>query len=78
MPTVLRHNGFEVMIYTHDHLPRHVHIFNGDGELIVSLEDIGIRSNRGMRAKDVRNALELIAEHQEALIVKWDEISPIA
>ena len=27
MPTVLRRDGFDVMIYTHDHAPAHVHVW---------------------------------------------------
>jgi hypothetical protein len=78
MPTVLRYNGFEVMIYTHDHLPRHVHVFDGQGEVIINLEDLSIREVRGMRARDVRRALELVAQNQEVLVAKWDEIGPVA
>jgi len=49
MPNVLRKNGFQIIIWTHDHLPIHLHIFKGNGELIVNLgndeADISIRDN---------------------------------
>jgi hypothetical protein len=32
MPTVLRKDGFEFMIYTDDHEPAHVHVFKGEGK----------------------------------------------
>ena len=31
MPTLLRINGFRVVIYTADHVPMHVHVINVDG-----------------------------------------------
>ena len=37
MPTIYRQNGFEVMIYTNDHRPAHVHIFKADGEVLIYL-----------------------------------------
>jgi len=27
MPTILRIEGYEIVIYLHDHLPPHVHVF---------------------------------------------------
>lgn len=78
MPTVLRKNGFQVIIWTHDHLPIHVHIFKGDGELVVNLgnveADISIRDNYGMRGADLRQALRLVARQHSLLLEKWREI----
>lgn len=78
MPTVIRKNGFQVFIYTEDHLPMHVHIFKAEGELIVNigdkLADVSIREYRGMRRSDRRLALSLVAENLIVLVEKWKEI----
>ena len=78
MPTVLRKNGFQVIIWTHEHLPIHVHIFKGDGELIVNLgndeADISIRDDYDMRNSDLRQALRLITKNHNFLLEKWREI----
>jgi hypothetical protein len=37
MPTVLRKDGFAVRIYFNDHLPPHVHVFKGGGQVRISL-----------------------------------------
>lgn len=78
MPTVLRESGFEVIIYTKDHLPMHVHIFKAEGELIVNignkLTDISIREYYGMQRSDRRQALRLVAGHLIILVEKWREI----
>ncbi len=78
MPTVLRKNGFQIIIYTEDHPPMHVHIFKAEGELIVNigdeLADISIREYRGMRRSDRRLALRLVTENLIILVEKWREI----
>ena len=78
MPTVLRQDGFEVMIYTHDHLPRHVHVFRGGAEVLISIETIAVREVRGMKTKDVRAAQEIVAANQELLMSEWNRIKPVA
>jgi Domain of unknown function (DUF4160) len=37
MPTILREQGFRVVIYPNDHLPSHVHVFKGSGEVRIEL-----------------------------------------
>ncbi len=78
MPTVLRRDGFEVMIYTHDHLPMHVHVFRGGAEVLISIETIAMREVRGMKTKDVRAAQEIVAANQELLMSEWNRIKPVA
>ena len=40
MPTVLRQDGFEFVIYTNDHEPMHVHAYKGDGEAKIELSPV--------------------------------------
>jgi hypothetical protein len=77
MPTVLRQEGFAVMIYTSDHEPKHVHVFKAEGEIIVNLEDLSIRKLRGMNPADVRKALGIVSDHREFLKNEWDKINPV-
>ena len=37
MPTLLRINGFRVVIYTADHVPMHVHVISADGEAVIEI-----------------------------------------
>lgn len=75
MPTVLRQRGFEVIIYTHDHKPAHVHVFSADGEVTINLGDEtvppSVRDNVRMRKKDERRALRIVIEHQAYLRQEW-------
>ena len=78
MPTVLRTSGFQVRIYTDDHVPMHVHIIKADEEAVIYLgsenEAPNIRENRSMKPVNLRRALRLVAENQAHLIEKWREI----
>lgn len=78
MPTVLRKNGFDFLIYTNDHLPGHVHIFKAGKETIIDLGTADkaptIREIVGMNRKDVVKALQLVFEYQDYLLAKWKEI----
>jgi len=78
MPQVHRERGFAIYIYTHDHLPRHVHALKSGGVVIINLDDLSIRSIKSMKPAEVRLALEIVAEHREHLIHRWDEIRPLA
>lgn len=79
LPTVLnkREHGFDVRIYTKDHMPAHVHVFNGENEAKVSLEPVEIMDNWGFGNRDIKNILELVLEHHARLLQVWDTYHPI-
>ncbi|HMS10158.1 MAG TPA: DUF4160 domain-containing protein [Pyrinomonadaceae bacterium] len=78
MPTVLRTGGFSIRIRTRDHGPPHVHVFHGGDEVVILLGDDlelpSIRDIRGMPLRQMRVALELVAEHQKILLEEWKKI----
>jgi hypothetical protein len=74
MPTVLRKDGFRIVIYPDDHLPSHVHVFSGESEVKINLgseidlaEIIEYRGKRNIAIK----ALSLVIEHQRELLKAW-------
>ncbi len=79
MPTIIRQNGFRVVVYPNDHIPSHVHVLKGSGEVRIDLGSekippslmsvIGDISN-----KDIFKALDLVTKHQIELLSKWSEI----
>lgn len=82
MPTVLNERGFKVRIYPNDHLPFHVHVIKGSGEVKVQLgSDLEVPSLDQVKGKisnkDVKAALELVTENQQFLILKWKEIHDV-
>jgi hypothetical protein len=74
MPTILRRGGFEVMIFTHDHLPPHVHVFKGGAEALIDLLPVSIRENYRMSRRNMRKAVAIVSANQELLLQAWDEI----
>jgi hypothetical protein len=74
VPTVLRENGFDVMIFTHDHEPAHVHVFYGDELIIFDLLDLSSRIHPKMKTSNARRAKQLVATHRNFLMNKWKEI----
>lgn len=78
MGTVLLQDGFAVMIFVHDHLPPHVHIFKAGEQLIINLGGANtkptVRENKGMTNQNERRALKLAAIHQPQLLLEWERL----
>lgn len=78
MPTVLREDGFEFMLYTHDHEPEHVHVHKAGKEVVINLSDentpVSIREVIRMSKKDTRKAVSIAQKYQAYLLEKWREI----
>ena len=77
MSTVLRQDGFRVVVFLPpgEHEPPHVHVQNGDGEVVIDLVADArcqrIRQVAGMKDADVVKAYWLVAEHEEYLLTCW-------
>lgn len=78
MATVLRINGYIVRIWSNDHLPRHVHVFKGDGECVINLVGENgspeLREFYGLKRKEVAKAIALVANNQDKLMEAWISI----
>ncbi len=78
MPTVLRQDGFEVRIYTHDHEPPHVHVLRDGAVVKVSLGDADTGSEimevRAMRDPDVVRAVRMVESNWREFLERWEEI----
>lgn len=77
-PKIFRSDGFEVVLYTRDHPPPHVHVFNAEGECIVNLGSFAqapsLRLVRGMRDPDVVRAFRIVEANQTRFLFRWREI----
>lgn len=77
MPQVLQKDGFHVYIYTQDHEPYHVHVKNAEAEIVINLEPLKIRGVKNASERLVKQAWELVEEHQQFLIREWQRIKPV-
>jgi hypothetical protein len=64
---------FKVRFYSNDHPPAHVHCINEDGTVIVDVATGAVRARKGgVKAQDVVRAVNLVEEHRELLLAKWE------
>ncbi len=73
MVTVLnrRRDGYDVRIFTDDHLPAHVHVFKGGKQVQAYLEPIEFENNRGFNTRELGRIHELIEDNMELLQAVW-------
>jgi hypothetical protein len=78
MPTVLRAQGFRVVIIPGDHPPAHVYVFKAGGEVKVEIgQGAATRAFRAIRMnrRDVAAARALVAAYEAALVSVWRAIN---
>ena len=77
MVTVLRTEGFRIVIFLDDHEPAHVHVF-GDGEAKINLKGQEGHPELiwavGMKRPEIRRSMNIVAENRDALLARWREI----
>ena len=79
MVTIYRAHGLRVIIFTDDHEPAHVHVF-GDGQARINL--VGpdgvpaLVKAEGMKANDLRRAVQMVRDQQGQFLAKWREGVP--
>ena len=59
--------------YSHEHLPIHVHVENGDGRAKINVKTLEIVENQGIKPKDLKKAVQIVKIYQEDIIEKWTE-----
>ena len=74
MPTILVIFGLRFYFFANEHLPIHVHLENADGLAKIALEpEIKLVENNGIKAKDIKRAMNIVEEYKEEFIEKWKE-----
>jgi hypothetical protein len=71
VPTILRIDGWRVVVYPNDHPPAHVHVIGPGWVVVVNLLGPEVREVIGCREPDARRVLRVIDEHQTALMEAW-------
>jgi Domain of unknown function (DUF4160) len=79
----LRYRSFRFVVYSNDHLPRHVHAFFEDAEVIIDLRDnrtvaIADRANayspKNLKKIKLKKVLRAAASNFDGLVALWEEI----
>jgi hypothetical protein len=78
MSTVLRFDGFSVVIYPADHIPAHVHVCGSGNEAIFNLNcpdgPVMIRENYGFSNRAFARIRDAFDEAVPALCEEWRRI----
>ena len=78
MPTVLRFDGFNVIVYPADHIPAHVHVFGGGNEAIFNLNcptgPVALRENYGISRRAIARIRKTLDDAIPMLCHEWRRI----
>jgi hypothetical protein len=78
MPTVLRIDGFRIVVYPNDHRPPHVHVIGGGGEALFILHCPGgpptLSRNFGFPLAQLNAIVRELDSRIEELCHAWYEI----
>ncbi len=78
MPTVLRFEGYRVVVYPNDHRPAHVHVIGKGHEAVFNLHcpagPVRIRENYGFPAKDIKRIMDTLTQNLAMLCREWEAI----
>ncbi len=74
MPTIFELFGLRFFFYSDEHDPIHVHVVKGDDDAKISLEpSIGVVYNHGLKAKDLKRAMQLAEMYKEDIVELWNK-----
>ncbi len=78
MPTVLRFGRVRVMIYTNDHRPAHIHVWEGRKQAVFNLNcpggPVALRENYGFSLRQVNRLAQSLEPHIASLCAAWRTI----
>jgi hypothetical protein len=73
-PTVVRQDGYQLIIFTNDHPPPHVHVRHSGRVARARLKPIEILHNSGYNARELSKIRAIVEEHQALLLEAWFEL----
>lgn len=73
MPNLLSIFGLRFFFYSAEHEPVHVHVESGDGMAKFEIVDgiVSLKSNDGMKPKDLKLAESIVEENKTIFEVEW-------
>ena len=72
MPTIFEIFGLRFFFFSEDHEPIHVHVVKGDDDAKIEIEpEIKLVYNHGLKARDMKRALELAEMYKDEIIEVW-------
>ncbi len=75
-PRVLQEGGYRIAIFTHDHLPPHVHVKRGENGAKIQVDPVIVLANWGFNSRELGRIQQIIMEHQAELLGEWAKLHP--
>ncbi|MEN0005158.1 MAG: DUF4160 domain-containing protein [Bacteroidota bacterium] len=75
MPTIHIIDSIKIMIYFDDHLPPHFHAEYNEYEELIEIRTLDTYRGK-LPNKQRKKVIEWAKEHQEALMILWNEFNP--
>jgi hypothetical protein len=77
-PTILRYGRMRVLIYTNEHRPAHVHVWEGQRQAVFNLNcprgPIELRENFRFSRPEVNRVARLLQTHVHRLCAAWKAV----
>ncbi len=74
MPTILIQDGFRLFFYANEGSePAHVHVQYQAGVVKFWITPVAVADNKGMSAKDLKNAFAIVKQNEQLIKEKWNE-----
>lgn len=78
MPTILRFRGFNIMIFTLDHAPPHVHAYSAESQVSFWLNGprgpVSLRAKYALKLKDQRALEAFLNDNLDIVWKRWNEV----
>jgi len=78
MPTILRLDGYRVVIYPNDHSPAHVHVIGKNAEAVFELHCTGgpvtLRESYNLKKRELRRLMRELDLQLPLLCEEWEKI----
>jgi hypothetical protein len=78
MPTILRLDGFRVVIYPNDHSPAHVHVIGTTAEAVFELHctegPVTLRESYNFKKRELRRLMKELDWQLSLLCDEWERI----
>ncbi len=73
MLTIFKHDGYRFYFYSNEHLPKHIHVENGDGYARVVLKTLEVTDRYNLKSKELKQIVKLVEEHKTEIKEAWNE-----
>ena len=73
MPKVVEEAGYQIVVFSNDHLPAHVHALKEGKAAKFTLTPVALYENGGFSDKMVREAIDIIRRHKGHCWRVWHE-----